>query len=46
LKQEPLNLIVKLHILVLAEEWSQVSDDAKNLIKRMLTYDPERRISS
>ena len=26
--------------------WSHVSDDAKNLITRMLTVDPERRITA
>ena len=29
-----------------AEEWSKVSQEAKNLIDRMLTYDPEKRISA
>lgn len=29
-----------------AEEWSKVSDEAKNLIKKMLTKDPAQRISA
>ena len=29
-----------------AEEWSAVSEDAKDLINQMLTKDPEQRISA
>lgn len=28
-------------IFIKAEEWSNISDDAKNLIRKMLTLDPE-----
>lgn len=43
-----MNLIVNLlqFILILAEEWSKISDDAKNLIRKMLTKDPTKRISA
>lgn len=27
-------------------EWSRISDDAKNLIQKMLTFDVEQRISA
>lgn len=27
-------------------EWSRISEDAKNLIKQMLTFDVEKRISA
>ena len=27
-------------------EWAKISDDAKNLVKKMLTYDPADRISA
>lgn len=27
-------------------EWDDVSDDAKDLVKRLLTYDPAKRISA
>ncbi len=28
------------------ENWSQISEEAKDLIKKMLTYDPRKRISA
>ncbi len=32
--------------MYLAEDWERVSNDAKNLITKMLTYDPKERISA
>ena len=29
-----------------SKEWSSISKDAKDLVKRMLTYDPAKRITS
>lgn len=29
-----------------AEEWAEVSDDAKDFINRLVTYDPEKRMSA
>ena len=29
----------------IAEEWASISDEAKSLITKMLTYNPEQRIS-
>lgn len=34
-----------IHLLSTAEEWSQISDGAKQLIDKMLTYDPLKRIT-
>lgn len=28
------------------EDWDKISEDAKGLIKKMLTYDPKKRISA
>jgi serine/threonine protein kinase len=28
------------------EDWNDISDSAKNLVKRMLTLDPKKRISA
>ena len=28
------------------EEWETISDDAKDLVRRLLTYDPRDRISA
>jgi serine/threonine protein kinase len=27
-------------------EWDEVSDDAKDLVRKLLTYDPAKRISA
>ena len=34
------------NIIGKAEEWSNITDDAKNLIRKMLTLDPQSRISA
>ena len=48
LSQENLNLIVLKfqNIIFLAEEWGSISEEGKNLIKRMLTLEPSQRISA
>jgi calcium-dependent protein kinase len=28
------------------EDWDKISEEAKSLIKKMLTYDPKKRISA
>ena len=33
-------------IFFAAMEWSRISDDAKNLIQKMLTFDVDQRISA
>lgn len=38
--------IVNEAFITLAEDWSKISSEAKNLIKKMLTYKPEERISA
>lgn len=30
----------------IAEEWSGISNEAKNLIRKLLTYDPKQRINA
>jgi calcium-dependent protein kinase len=32
--------------LFIEPEWDDVSDDAKDLVKKLLTYDPAKRISA
>lgn len=32
--------------LYLEPEWDEVSDEAKDLVRRLLTYDPNKRISA
>lgn len=32
--------------MILEPEWDEVSDEAKDLVKRLLTYDPSKRISA
>ena len=33
-------------IVILEPEWDDVSEDAKDLVRKLLTYDPEKRISA
>lgn len=33
-------------ILIIAEDWELISKDAKSLINKMLTFDPEKRPSA
>lgn len=38
--------LTKLFLIVLEEDWGKISNEAKNLIKKMLTYNPAERISA
>jgi serine/threonine protein kinase len=40
-------MVILQHLQILIEpEWDEVSDDAKDLVKKLLTFDPARRISA
>lgn len=39
-------IVLVICLMCLAEEWGQISNEAKELINKMLTYDPSDRISS
>jgi serine/threonine protein kinase len=45
LKLENLILIV-FNLVIIAEDWSKISEDAKNLIRKMLTKEPKDRLSA
>lgn len=46
LRQESLNLIVIKYDLLLADDWINISTDAKDLITKMLTMNPANRIAA
>jgi calcium-dependent protein kinase len=46
LRQEIMSLIVHLQTNYQAEDWSKITEDAKNLIRKMLTKDYKQRISA
>ena len=41
-----MNLIVIINLIIIAEDWNKVSEDAKNLIRKMLEVDPNKRLSA
>lgn len=41
-----MSLIVHLQTNYQAEDWSKITEDAKNLIRKMLTKDYKQRISA
>jgi len=47
LRANTLLMVILQHLQNLIEpEWDEVSDDAKDLVKKLLTFDPARRISA
>ena len=47
LRENILSMVILQHLQILIEpEWDEVSDDAKDLVKKLLTFDPARRISA
>ena len=45
-EQEILKRVEKGKVYFDPEDWNQISNDAKNLIKRMLDYNPKTRITA